>query len=130
MSCNDERKVDLCLHADERFFDAIFLQDEDLVARDLTGNEVTMYIWNDAGMLFTLTDGDGLTVGGAEAVQDDRGRAAGTATRVDFAVSEPDIQAADRSTDWGYEFVLTASGVAPEILMYGVITHNPIARPR
>ena len=130
MACTDERRVDFCMLADERFFDAIFLQDEDLAARDLTGNEITFHIWNATSNLFTLTSGSGLTIGGAEAVNDDRGQAAGQATRIDYEVTEPQLQAADRTTGWEYEVVITASGVSPEVLMFGTIEHNALARFR
>lgn len=132
MSCDGVR-FDQCIDVDEDWVTAIWLQTADLEPRSLSGFTLTGYVWHEGVLLFTLTSGDGITIGGTETCPvDERGRATGTGTRVDMEVTEAQIQAL--TTDqiagpWTYK--LTLSGVGDtETLLWGVVTNGVEARPR
>lgn len=139
MSC-DGIVLDQCIDPDEDWITPVWLQSSsvpdpelaDLEAWDLTGLTLVCHVWFQDVLIHTLTEGDGIAIGGVEtAPKDDRGRATGSGTRVDLEMSEADIQALSAEQiagPWEYKLSVSGPGIS-RVLLRGQVTVLP-GRPR
>lgn len=136
MSCDDGR-VDLCLDRDEDWTLTIYCQDEAGsigTARDLSGKQAKLWIWDADRNL--IIDGQVGDIGGSVTTPaDERGKATGTGTPIEWVITEATINALTAeqlAQDWTYKARLSddSDDDEGEVLGKGSIVLDDIAIPR